>query len=125
MKGSSSAHAELIAEIKLKVGALPFVRIWSRVVGTFYRVRRDPQTGRVTEAIAVTVGTPGEPDLDGILLMRNGMGVRLGIEAKTGNAVQNPEQRAYEAMIVRMGGIYIVARSADDALDQITKLRLK
>jgi hypothetical protein len=123
-KGSNKAHAELVNATLLKLGALPYCRCWPRVVGIFYRVRFD-QMGKVCEAIAVTVGTEGEPDIDGILTRWDGVGQRFGVECKTGNAVQNEAQRNYMRMIRSMGGIYILARTPDEALDLLERERVK
>lgn len=38
----------------------------------------------------------------------------LGIECKTVRGRQSPEQLAFEAMVKRMGGVYILARSVED-----------
>jgi hypothetical protein len=123
-RGSNKAHAELVDGILLKVGALPYVRCWKRVVGIFYRVRFDDM-GKVCEAIGVSIGTEGEPDIDGILTRWDGLGLRFGIECKTGKAVQNEAQRNYMRMIRSMGGIYILARTPDEALDLLERERVK
>lgn len=120
----SAAHSLLVNETLLKIGSLPFLRVWKRIVGTFYQVRRDPR-GKITEAIAVKIGTPGEPDIDGILTRLDGVGVRLGIEIKTGNAKQTEEQKDYQQMIRSRGGIYIVVRSAQEAFDAVHLSREK
>jgi hypothetical protein len=57
-------------------------------------------------------GLVGAADITGILPS----GVRLEIEVKSGNAKQSQEQKNFETMIQRHGGIYFVARSLDDVL---------
>ena len=54
-------------------------------------------------------------DLSGILAD----GRRLEIEVKALYGHQSEEQARYQAMIERFQGIYILARSADDALAQL------
>jgi hypothetical protein len=120
-KGSSAAHSKLVDDTLLAVGALPFLRCWKRVVGLFYRVRKDPATGKVIEAVAVQVGIEGEPDIDGILRRWDGVGIRFGIECKTGNATQNPEQKKFQKMLEGMGGIYLLARSPAEALQLVRR----
>lgn len=120
-QGSNAAHSALVDAILIKIGALPYVRVWKRVVGVFYRVRFD-KAGRVVSVHGVTVNTPGEPDIDGIIRTQGGLGLKLGIECKTGDAMQNPEQKKYQKMIEAMGGIYLLVRSEDQALTQIERV---
>jgi hypothetical protein len=58
----------------------------------------------------VRFGVPGQADLTGILPG----GLRLEIEVKTTTGRQTPEQRAYQRIIERFGGVYVLARSVDD-----------
>lgn len=90
-------------EILRVFGTRRDMRIWPAKVG---RVRIK---GRV-----VQFGVIGQADISGLVLI-NGMGVRLEIECKRpdGGRVSD-EQQKYGEMIKRFGGIYVVARSADD-----------
>jgi hypothetical protein len=58
----------------------------------------------------VRFGVPGQADLTGILPD----GTRLEIETKSDVGRQSPEQVAYQRMIERFGGIYVLARSTND-----------
>lgn len=58
----------------------------------------------------VRFGVPGQADLTGILPG----GRRLEIEAKSPDGVQTQDQRNYQLMIERFGGLYVLARSVDD-----------
>lgn len=58
----------------------------------------------------VSFGVQGAADLSGILPD----GRRLEIEIKSAVGRQSPEQRAYQTMIERFNGVYILARSVDD-----------
>ena len=58
----------------------------------------------------VRFGVPGQADLTGILPT----GRRLEVECKTENGRQTADQANYEAMIGRMGGLYVLARSPED-----------
>ncbi|MEN6532946.1 MAG: VRR-NUC domain-containing protein [Bryobacteraceae bacterium] len=64
----------------------------------------------------VRFGVPGQADLTGII---SHTGQRLEIEVKTETGKQSPDQRNYQAMIVRMGGLYILARSVQDVTDAL------
>lgn len=121
--GSSAAHSALVNAVMIKIGAKPFIRVQKRVVGLFYRVRKE--AGRVVEAVAIQVGEEGEPDLDGTLLRWDGIGQRFGIECKTGQAVQSPAQKTYQKMLESMGAIYILARSPEQALEILERERIR
>lgn len=54
----------------------------------------------------------GAADITGILVD----GRRLEIEVKGAKGKQTPEQVAFEAMIRRFQGVYVVARSVDEAV---------
>jgi hypothetical protein len=56
-----------------------------------------------------TYGFPGSPDILGIL--PNGQ--YLGIEIKTGNAVQNKNQKKFRKKIDENNGVYLVIRSLE------------
>lgn len=75
------------------------MRLWRANVGA-------ARFGRQT----VRFGIPGQADLTGILPS----GLRLEIEVKSASGVQTAEQRAYQSIIERFGGVYVLARSVDD-----------
>lgn len=77
-------------------------RCWKQETGAAYR-----------EGELIHYGLKGSADISGI--MRDGR--RLEVEVKTGKAVQQENQKAFEAMILKMGGVYFVARSVSNALD--------
>jgi len=58
----------------------------------------------------VRFGIPGQADLSGIL---DG-GRRIEIECKSPTGRQTHEQAAFQRMIEKRGGIYILARSVED-----------
>ena len=58
----------------------------------------------------VRFGNPGGPDIRGTYRGRS-----VAIEAKTDTGRQSEAQRRWQAAHERAGGIYIIARSADDA----------
>jgi len=121
--GSSAAHTILVQQVLQRIGALHYVRVFPRVVGLFYIVRKN-ERGQVIHAQPVKVGIEGEPDLDCILRTSSLKGIRLGLECKTGSSTQSPEQKAYQNMIESMGGFYFVVRTADEALAICERLHL-
>lgn len=65
----------------------------------------------------VAYGVPGQADLTGIA----SDGRRLEIEVKAHKGRLSEQQERFRDMIGRFGGIYIVARSADEAVVAINK----
>lgn len=90
--------------------------------GLFYRVRFD-KNGQVVNAIAVTIGNPGEGDIEVVLTTWDGIARTGWIECKTGQAVQSPEQKVWEKFAVSRGAFYIVVRDPEDAIPLLDELR--
>ena len=57
----------------------------------------------------IKIGTKGMADIAGLY-----KGRMIQIECKVGRDFQKPEQLAWQKMIERFGGIYILARSIED-----------
>ena len=97
------------AAILKAIGARPDVRLW-------------PQRAGAGRALAnnqvIRFGIPGCADLSGIVM---GSGRRLEIEVKSDKGRQEPQQKRFQEMIQRFNGIYILARSVDDAVEQLEK----
>lgn len=85
-------------------------RVWDHPTGVAYR---DVDGGRKW----ITYGLEGSSDIIGVLLG----GQMLCIEIKTGRATQQENQKKFEAMIKRFGGLYFVAHSAQEALDFVLR----
>ncbi|MBP9032293.1 MAG: hypothetical protein KBG29_00270 [Pseudomonadales bacterium] len=86
------------------------MRLWRANVG----VARIGDSRRAGGRI-VRFGLPGQADLTGILPN----GVRLEIEVKGPDGQQTEEQRAYQRMVERFGGVYVLARSVQDVWQAI------
>ena len=82
-----------------RLGRLPFCRIWPQETG----VARALSTDQV-----VSFGVKGGGDLSGLLAPD---GRRLEVEIKTGKARQSKQQRRFEAMLTRFGGLYLLVSS--------------
>lgn len=96
------AHSRLTRAIMLALGARTDLKIWVCNAGKFRS-----QDGR-----RVIQGLPnGHPDLSGFLKG----GVWFGLEAKTGNARQNKDQRTWQTQAALLGARYAVVRSVADA----------
>ncbi len=97
-------------EILRAFGTLPGLRLWRANVGV----------ARIGDRL-IRFGIPGQADLTGILPD----GRRLEIEVKSDRGRQTPRQRAFQAMIERFGGIYILARSIHDVRERLTALGIE
>jgi len=94
---------DLNAEILIAWGAHPSVRLWRANAGQAWVPTKDG-------ARPVQMNVPGCADLIGI-----GPGGRfLGIETKSASDSMRESQKNFRAMVERLGGIYIVARSVED-----------
>ncbi len=91
--------------ILLTFGTRHDMRLWRANVGA---ARMGPRR-------VVRFGVPGQADLTGILPG----GIRLEIEVKNNSGQQSAEQRNYQRIIERFGGIYVLARSVDDVWQAI------
>lgn len=60
----------------------------------------------------VRFGCVGAGDISGLLID----GRRLEIECKSTTGKQRPEQEAFQAMIQRFGGVYLLVRSVEEAV---------
>ncbi len=71
------------------------------------------------------VGTPGSPDIMGILPGGRFIGVEckrpLGPKGGHGGSVQSPEQKMWQDECERVGGLYILARSFGDVEEALAK----
>lgn len=90
----------------LALGQRADLRLFRANVG----VAKDQRTGGI-----VRFGTPGQPDLMGILTVQ-GVGVWIGIEVKTATGRQSEAQVKYQQMVERQGGVYLLCRSVEDAV---------
>lgn len=110
----SANHTNLVNSILLAVGRLESVFAWKVQVGTF---RALDNAKRI-----IKVGEDGHSD---ILMVVAPIGRVIGVEVKTGNAVQNKYQKAWQKALEKRGGIYLVARSVDDVLSYLRDYGIK
>jgi len=96
---------QLQNEIVRVFGTRPDLRLWRQNTGVAVYAGRGPGDIR-----RVRFGVPGQADLTGILPG----GVRLEIEVKGPHGRQSDDQRAYQQIIERFGGVYVLAYSLAD-----------
>lgn len=98
-------HGELVRDILVALSLGSRCRVWQNNTGAIQ-----------IESRFIKFGLVGSADILG--LVRGG--IFLAVEVKIGNDQQSPEQKNFERMIHRFGGIYILARSVKDATDGLT-----
>lgn len=103
------SEAQIQQQILLALGGRHDCRVWRNNVGA-----ARTQDGRV-----VRFGTKGQADILGVLRLPTGTGLFVAIEVKSARGRLRPEQRAWGAMVQAMGGLYIVARSVEDAVHAV------
>jgi len=94
-------EAQLQDAIRLELGSHVDLVLWRNNCG---------RTKMGKFWVAYGVGTPGGADLIGIF-----RGRFVAIEIKTPTGRQSPEQRTFQQLVERKGGVYVVLRSVDDA----------
>ncbi len=97
-------HTQLVNDILVAVSATGRARVWKNQTGKA-RAFDDP-------ARVIVFGLPGSADILGI----RDDGKFIAIEVKTGTGRLSPKQIIFKAMVEAHNGIYIEARSIDDAL---------
>jgi hypothetical protein len=90
----------------IEFGSSPYLFLWKNNTGT----ARAFDSNRV-----ISFGLPGSPDIIGI----TNDGRFIGIECKTGKAVQSPQQKKFQAAIEKFNGIYILVRSVDETRESL------
>lgn len=94
-------ESQIQIDVRLALGAEPELVLWRNNVG-------------VAEArgskIRFGVGGPGGADLIGIF-----RGRFVAIEIKTPIGRQSEDQKVFQQLVERKGGIYVVLRSAEEA----------
>jgi hypothetical protein len=85
-------------------------RHWPRALVT----RQNTGAARDATGRVIRFGTPGQADIRVIL-----HGQAVEIEVKTPTGRQSKHQKNWQRSVERAGGIYILARSADEAVEKI------
>lgn len=101
------SEMKIMREVLLRLGSRPDVRLWRQNVGTGW-----VPAGNTFRPQAF--GVKGQPDLMGCVRI-NGVGVWLGVETKSETGKQREAQRDWQTIMESFGGIYILARSPDEA----------
>lgn len=104
-------ESELLREILLAVSRIRMPNgsaacvLWRQQVGVF-----ETRDGRT-----VKVGVEGQADLGGLLA--NGRAIQVEVKSPTGRL--RDQQAKWREMVLRMGGVYVLARRVEDVTDAI------
>ncbi len=86
-------------------------------------------TKNVSALVTLPSGQPsvvglgkGSPDIVGCVPDKEGRGLWVGFEAKTPRGVQSADQKKFEQMIAKAGGMYKLIRSANEAVAAVKEL---
>lgn len=125
-------ESQVLADIFHVVGARPDVRLWRQSTGAGVLVQPKQLAGALAKATGIpapvfvrlinqngryqSFGMVGQSDFSGVL--RGGRA--LFLEAKSDDGEQSDGQRAFQAIVERFGALYLLARSAADATEQLT-----
>ena len=111
-------------KIHLALGQRPDLRIWRQntgqawtgsqcvMISTAGTVHLNPGDCVIRKAHPIRFGLPGGSDLLGIMAP---VGRILAVEVKSATGRQSEQQHAFQVMIERFGGVYILARSVAEA----------
>lgn len=120
--GSYEEHQKLIERTKLlSTKELPRLRLFDRHVGLFYKKRVNKN---IIDYSPIAINKPGMADLEGKYFTPYGFIVNLEFEAKTGKAVQSPDQKIWQNFIENSGqnvGAYILFRSEFEFVEKVKK----
>lgn len=107
-KGSTTEHNRITRDTVTLLGyaAKHLCTVWEHPTGMAWRTY---PWGK----IPVRFGFKGSPDIIGFTRK----GIFLAIEIKTGSAVQQQNQKEFEQKLTIAGGIYLLARSPQQALE--------
>jgi hypothetical protein len=96
------SESAILLEVLMAVSRLPETLVWRNQTGALRN-----RAGRL-----VTFGLVGSPDIIGVM-----RGRAIGIETKSASGRQSITQKRFEQAWRAAGGIYVLARSAAEALD--------
>ena len=101
-------EAVLQADILLKWGAHPRVRLWRTTAGKAWAASNGGSGFR-----PIQMNPTGSTDLTGIVTVA-GRGLFLAIEVKSATGRPSKEQLRWRAMLEERGAVYVLARTMDD-----------
>ena len=110
-RGRGVTEVQLQDAIRIELGRRPdLVVTWRNNIGV---------ASMRGSTVRFGVGGPGGADLLGL----DHRGRFIAIEVKTPTGRQSPEQRCFEQLVQRLGGVYLIMRSVEDARSFLLSLQ--
>lgn len=100
----SMAEKAIQSAILIAVSSLPDILVW----------RNNTGSTKIPNGQWIKFGLVGSPDILGCY-----RGRFIGIEVKTPTGKQSDAQRNFQRALEKAGGVYVLARSVDDALNAL------
>jgi hypothetical protein len=122
--GSLAEHNNVVNKTILRISQSGLARVWRNETGKAIKLSyvKAIQKGELDLQDIMrgcfSFGLNGSADILGICIN----GKFLAIEIKTGNAKQSKDQKAFQKMVQRFNGIYILARDPDQALSILNQI---
>jgi hypothetical protein len=119
MSSNPMTANELTAELLIQIPKrFPQARVWrNNRVDAWVQNKEGPRR-------RIKAGIDGQGDITGIFPVQVGTilaGWRLEIEVKIGKDCQSVQQKAFQQAMEKAGGIYIVARSVEQSLEDLAR----
>lgn len=106
----SLTESQLQDAIRLELGRDPDLVLWRNNCGLAWMKNGAP--------VRFGVGSPGGADLIGVF-----RGRFVAVEIKTPTGRQSAEQRQFQQLVERKGGVYIILRTVEDARAWLATMR--
>lgn len=129
----TSAATALVNRTLIAIGASPLIRAWRNNTGSAWMgkperiaragmVRVNPGDVVIRGARPVSFGLLGSGDIIGLRQIEITPGMVgqhvaqfVSVECKSGSGRQSEQQKRFQKMVTEMGGVYVVARDAEEA----------
>lgn len=106
-----SSERVIQTDILLALSQRPNAHVWRQNVLSARRRNGDGSLGAVVRS-----GPPGTADILGVV-----EGLPVAIEVKSESGRQSPAQRSWGRAFTAAGGLYVVARSVDEAVEAVDR----
>lgn len=100
-----TSESRILAAVLAAVSRLPGAMVWRNNSGLLFTCR----------GARVRASVSGAPDVLGVY-----QGRAIGIETKTARGSQSASQKRFQEAFERAGGLYVVARSPEEAISALS-----
>jgi hypothetical protein len=125
-----TSERRVLAETLIGLTALPDSLFWRHNTGQAWQGRRaegkvgstvriEPGMVILRDARPVKFGLEGSGDIIGTIKPPGGRGQPIAVETKAESGKQRDAQLIFERQWVKAGGIYVLARTAEEAVNKV------